>query len=79
MIHSGSNVAADTQDTRMIDIKNPFRRQSPVEVAAAELAEAELNHLRAYTAMEYAGFMVDYEDARIKRLRKFLANSEKQA
>ena len=63
----------------MIDIKNPFRRQSPVEVAAAELAEAELNRLRAHTAVEYAMSVVAYEDARIKRLRKFLADSEKQA
>lgn len=63
----------------MIDIKNPFRRQSPVEMAAAELAEAELNRLRAHTAMEYASSMVGYEDARIKRLRKFLAEQEKQA
>lgn len=63
----------------MIDIKNPFRRPSPVEFAAAELADAELNRLRAHTAVEYATSVVAYEDARIKRLRKFLADSEKQA
>jgi len=48
-------------------------------MAAAELAEAELNRLRAHTAVEYATSVVAYEDARIKRLRKFLAEQEKQA
>ena len=77
MIRSGSKVAADNQGTHMI--KNPFRRPSPTEMAAAELIEAELNRLKAQSAVEYATSVVTYEDARIKRLRKFLADSEKQA
>lgn len=63
----------------MINFKNPFRRPSPAEMAAAELAEAELNRLRAHSAVEYATSVVAYEDARIKRLRRFLAEQEKQA
>lgn len=61
------------------ELRKLWRRPSPAEIAAAELAEAELNRLKAQTAVEYASSMVSYEDARIKRLRKFLADSEKQA
>ena len=41
------------------------------------MADAELHRLEAHTAMEYASSVVSYEDARIKRLRKFLADAEK--
>jgi len=46
-------------------------------MAAAELADAELHRLEAHSAVEYATSVVSYEDARIKRLRKFLADAEK--
>jgi hypothetical protein len=59
--------------------KRLTRRLTPVEMAAAELAEAELHRLEAQSAVEYASSVVSYEDARIKRLRKFLADAEKQA
>jgi hypothetical protein len=52
-------------------------RLTPVEMAATELAEAELHKLEAHSAVEYATSVVSYEDARIKRLRKFLADAEK--
>jgi len=58
-------------------LKRIIRRLTPVEMAAAELADAELHRLEAHTAMEYASSVVSYEDARIKRLRKFLADAEK--
>jgi hypothetical protein len=57
--------------------KKLTRRLTPVEMAATELAEAELHRLEAHTAVEYATSVVSYEDARIKRLRKFLADAEK--
>ena len=60
-------------------LKRIMRRLTPSEMAAAELADAELHRLEAHTAMEYASSVVSYEDARIKRLRKFLADAEKQA
>lgn len=63
----------------MNHIKRIMRRLTPQEMAAAELADAELHRLEAHTAMEYASSVVSYEDARIKRLRKFLADAEKQA
>ncbi len=59
--------------------KQTLRRLTPAQMAATELAEAELHRLEAHTAMEYASSMVSYEDARIKRLRKFLADAEKAA
>ena len=57
--------------------KKLTRRLTPVEMAATELAEAELHKLEAHSAVEYATSVVSYEDARIKRLRKFLADAEK--
>lgn len=53
-------------------IKRVFRRLTPAEVAARELADAELSRLEALTAREYADSVVKYNDDRIKRLRKFL-------
>jgi len=58
-------------------LKRIIRRLTPAEMAATELAEAELHRLEAHSAMEYASSVVSYEDARIKRLRKFLADAEK--
>jgi len=57
--------------------KRMTRRLTPVEMAATELAEAELHKLEAHSAVEYATSVVSYEDARIKRLRKFLSDAEK--
>jgi len=59
--------------------KRITRRLTPVEMAATELAEAELHRLEAHSAVEYATSVVSYEDARIKRLKKFLADAEKTA
>lgn len=56
-----------------------FRKITPAEVAAKELANAELSMLEAQTAREYAESVMAYNDARIKRLRKFLAGLEKLA
>jgi hypothetical protein len=59
------------------EIKRIFRRLTPAEVAARELAEAELAVLQARTAHEYAASVITYQETRIKRLRTFLANLEK--
>jgi len=58
-------------------IKRVLRRLTPAEMAAAELADAELNRLEAYSALEYATNSVNVWNDRIKRLRKFLADAEK--
>lgn len=57
-------------------LKRAFRRLTPYEIAARELANAELERLAAQSAVEYAQSVVTYNDARIKRLRKMLADAE---
>ena len=54
-------------------IKNYFRRPTPLEVIAAELANAQLAKLEAETAVDYAVSVVRYNDTRITRLSKHLA------
>ena len=58
--------------------KRALRRLTPAEMAARELAEAELSLLEAQTGAEWARSQIDYHETRIKRLRKFLANMEKK-
>ena len=58
------------------ELKKIFRRLTPAEVAAKELAEAELSVLEARTAQEYAASIILYNETRIKCLRAFLAKLE---
>lgn len=53
--------------------KRILRRLTPAEMAARELADAELAMLQAHSAREYADCMVGYHRTRITRLRGFLA------
>ena len=58
------------------ELKKIFRRLTPAEVAAKELAEAELSVLEARTAQEYAASIINYNETRIKRLRTFFSKLE---
>lgn len=49
-----------------------FRTPSALELAARELAQAERALLEAETGREYATAMVEYNQERIHRLRKYL-------
>ena len=49
-------------------MKEPFKKPTPLEMIAAELADAHLEKLNAETAVEYAQSIVDYNTARIARL-----------
>jgi hypothetical protein len=49
-------------------LKEPFRKPTPLQVIAEELAEAHLAKLQAETAVEYAQSIVDYNVNRIERL-----------
>lgn len=60
-------------------IKNLYKMPTPQMVAAKELAEAELDKLSAQTALERAKAQVDYNTARIQRLRKFLNDTTETA
>lgn len=60
------------------DIKNIWRKPTPLEVATAELVEAELSKLEAETGQEFAASQVAYNTTRILRLRKFIATCVKE-
>jgi len=51
-------------------LKEPFKRPTPLELIAAELADAHLRKLEAETAVEYADSIVAYNVIRIQRLNK---------
>ena len=57
----------------MYEIMKIFRKPSPRELAAQELAEAELSRLLAHSAREYSESVLHQCEAKIKRLSKFLA------
>jgi len=54
--------------TIMEMLREPFKRPTPMEVIARELAHAHLEKLDAETAVEYAQSIVDYNITRIARL-----------
>ena len=49
-------------------MKEPFKKPSPLEMIASELADAHMEKLEAETAVEYAQSIVDYNLTRIARL-----------
>ena len=59
-------------------LKQLFQRITASDAIVAELAEAEMALLKAETGVEYAQSLVDYNTARIKRLKAYL-NAEVQA
>lgn len=60
-------------------IRRAFGRANLMEVASAELDAAERSKLEAESAREYATSMVTYHEARIRRLRKTIAELSKEA
>jgi hypothetical protein len=59
------------------DLKMIFKRITPMQVAANELAEAEFSMLRAETGVEYAHSLVTYNKQRVARLRAYMAAATK--
>lgn len=57
-------------------IKRAMRRITPAELAATELADAELSRLEHQTAVDFSDAMVGYNNKRIERLRAYLAPKE---
>lgn len=53
-------------------MREPFKKPTPLEMIAGELADAHLSKLEAETAVEYAQSIVDYNKTRIARLNKRL-------
>ena len=60
------------------DLKNTFRKPTPLEIATVELVEAELAKLEAENGREFADSQVQYNAARIARLKKFIAAATKE-
>jgi len=55
----------------MMDLlREPFKKPTPLEMIARELAHAHLEKLEAETAVEYTQSIVDYNVTRIERLNK---------
>jgi len=61
------------------DITNLFRTPTALEIAARELAQAERALLEAETAREYATAMVEYNQERIHRLRRYLKEARDES
>lgn len=69
LVMGRSTLASMTRNWRKV-----FRKITPAETAAHELGDAEMALLEAQTAKEYAASIIGYNEARIKRLRAFLAS-----
>lgn len=54
-----------------------FKRITPLQAIANELAEAEMELLKAETGVEYAQALVSYNKNRVKRLRNYMADMNK--
>jgi len=59
-------------------LKKLFLRSTLLEMAAAELANAQLSLLETNSAVEYATAMAAYQSTRIKRLRTYIATLTKE-
>ena len=56
-----------------------FRKPSPLQLAKAELEEAQRKYLDAQTALDYANAMLRYESDRVRRLEAFVSKQESAA
>lgn len=59
-------------------LKDQFRGPTPLEMAMKELVLAEHAKLEAETGREFADSQVQYNAARIARLKKFIAAATKE-
>ena len=53
-----------------------FETPSPLKIAQTELDTARRDLLKAHTAVEYASTMVSYNQQRIERLERFVAQNK---
>ena len=56
-----------------------FRTPTPLQLAKAELEEAQRKYLDAQTALDYANAMLRYEGDRVRRLEAFVSKQESAA
>lgn len=62
-----------------LQLKRVFSKLTPFEMMATELSEAELSALEHQSAVEYHKAIVDYNQARIARLRTALNSHAKSS
>ena len=58
------------------EFREMIKTVTPAQAIARELAEAEMELLKAETGVEWAQASVTYNKNRIKRLKAYLANTE---
>ena len=63
----------------MLNNLNPFHKPSALILAQAELEESERQLLSAQSAMEYAKSMVAYHEAKIRRLKTYINETQRSA
>jgi hypothetical protein len=61
------------------EVKLLLKRPTSLQIMANELAEAEMSLLKAETGVEYAVSMVSYNKARVKRLKAYITEQNKEA
>ena len=54
------------------ELREMYKRVTPVQAIVRELAEAEMELLKAETGVEYAQAAVTYNKSRVKRLKAYL-------
>lgn len=59
-------------------IKKLFTRATPMELAVAELVDAQREKLQAESGAEYAEALVIYNQSRIERLTAYIAQATKE-
>ncbi len=59
-------------------IKKLFAQATPMELAVAELVDAQREKLQAESGAEYAEAMVIYNQSRIERLTAYIAQATKE-
>ena len=55
------------------ELKQMLKMPTPLEVAAAQLATAELELLKAETGVEFASSLVTFNKNQIKRLKSYIS------
>lgn len=55
-----------------------FKLPTPMQVAANELAQAELELLKAETGVEFASSLVTFNKSRVKRLKAYMVEINKE-
>jgi hypothetical protein len=60
------------------ELKSFFKMPTPLQVAANELAQAELELLKAETGVEFASSLVTFNKQRVKRLKAYMVEINRE-